>query len=99
MVRNLHRSSSQRARASHYQRQVRHDLLRGRKVKKPRPVESHTFAGMEAAVEEQAAAAAVYQGEELTAKMREPLANIDKATGDMEQNSPLFFGALHPTLF
>ena len=66
---------------------------------KRRPVESHTFAGMEAAVTEQAQAAAAYQGEELTAKMLEPLADVSKAAGEMEQKSPLFFGAIHPTLF
>lgn len=68
-------------------------------MKRRRPVESHTFAGMETAVSEQAEAAAVHQGEELTAKMREPLGNVSNAAGEMERESPLFFGKVHPTLF
>ena len=67
--------------------------------RKPRPVESHTFAGMESDVQLQAEAAAEYQGEELTAKLLEPLGNINHRAGDIERNSPLFFGQVHPTLF
>ena len=67
--------------------------------KRVRPVESHTFAGMETAVELQSKAAAAKQAEELTAKLREPLGNIDSRAGDIERNSPLFFGQVHPTLF
>ena len=67
--------------------------------RKPRPVESHTFAGMETAVTEQAAAAGEYQAEELTAKLREPLGNINHRAGSMENDSPLFFGKVHQTLF
>jgi hypothetical protein len=69
-------------------------------VRKPRPVESHTFAGMETAVSEQATAAAIQQAEELTAKMREPLADISARAGKLERESPLFYGTGdNPTLF
>ncbi len=64
-----------------------------------KPVESHTFAGIEDAVRLHQAGAAELEAEELTAKLREPLGNIDSRAGDIEQNSPLFFGQVHPTLF
>ena len=67
--------------------------------RKAKPIESHTFAGMETAVQEQSQAAAAMQAEELTAKMREPLDDISHRAGDIERNSPLFFGQVHPTLF
>jgi hypothetical protein len=67
--------------------------------RKAKPVESHTFHGMESAVVEQTKAAAEYQGEELTAKLLEPLGNINHRAGEIERNSPLFFGAVQPTLF
>ena len=67
--------------------------------RKAKPVESHTFAGMEQAVQLQAQAAGEKQAEELTAKMREPLADINHRTGSMENDSPLFFGKVNPTLF
>ena len=67
--------------------------------RKPRPVESHTFAGMESDVQLQAEAAAEYQGEELTAKLLEPLGNINHRAGSMENDSPLFFGKVNATLF
>ena len=70
--------------------------MRSRKAK---PVESHTFAGMETAVEKQAAAAGELQAEELTARMREPLGNINHRAASMEEDSPLFFGKVNPTLF
>jgi hypothetical protein len=63
------------------------------------PVESHTFAGMETAVELQSKAAGEYQGEELTAKLLEPLGDINHRAGSMENDSPLFFGKVNPTLF
>jgi len=59
---------------------------------KRRPVESHTIAGMEAAVTQQEHAAAVFAGEELTAKLLEPLQDISKRAGEMERRAPLFFG-------
>jgi hypothetical protein len=64
-----------------------------------KPVESHTFAGMETAVTEQAAAAGEYKAEELTAKLLEPRPSINAAAGRMEQDAPLFFGVIQPTLF
>lgn len=51
------------------------------------------------AVEAQSQAAAELQGEELTAKLREPLASIDTKAARMEEESPLFFGKVNPTLF
>lgn len=67
--------------------------------KRVRPVVSCTFAGMEDAVRLHQAGAAELEAEDLTARMREPLGNIDSRAGDIEQNSPLFFGQVHPTLF
>lgn len=61
-------------------------------MKTPKPVESHTLPGMEQDVDRQAESAAEVSGEELTAKMREPLADISRKTGDLERRSPLFFG-------
>ena len=67
---------------------------------KRRPVESHTLPGMACNVEAQAKAAGEYQAEELTAKLREPLGDINTATGEMERKSPLFFGTGdNPSLF
>lgn len=68
-------------------------------MRKPKPVESHTFAGMETAVTEQAQAAAVQQAEELTARLLEPLGDISGKAGRLEEDSPLFFGKINPTLF
>jgi hypothetical protein len=64
-----------------------------------KPVESHIFEGMETAVAEQAEAAAVQQAAELTAKLIEPRQSIDTKAADIEYNSPLFYGTIHPTLF
>ena len=65
-----------------------------------RPVESHTFAGMETAVTAQAEAAALYTAEELTKRLLEDRQSIDRATGEMERHSPLFHGTgSNPTLF
>jgi len=68
-------------------------------IRKAKLIQSHTFAGMETAVTEQAQAAGEYQAEELTAKMREPLGDINHRAGSMENDSPLFFGKVNPTLF
>ena len=67
--------------------------------KQRKPVESHTFAGMASAVAHQAQAAEEYQGEELTARMREPLGNINHRAGEIERESPLFYGKVERTLF
>ena len=69
------------------------------KTKRSKPVESHIFDGMAEAVQLQSEAAGEYQAEELTAKLREPLGNINHRTGSMENDSPLFFGKVNPTLF
>lgn len=67
---------------------------------KPRPVESHTLPGMAGDVAAQAEAAAVEQAAELTDRMRQPRPSIDRAAGEMERNSPLFYGTgSNPTLF
>jgi hypothetical protein len=69
-------------------------------MRKTRPVESHTFAGMEQAVAEQSKAAALYTAEQLTARMLEPLGDISRRAGEMERNGPLFIGTgSNPTLF
>ena len=59
---------------------------------RPKPVESHTFPGMETAVEEHSAAVAEYSGEQLTAELQKPAADISRKAGEMERESPLFFG-------
>ena len=64
-----------------------------------RPVESHTFAGMADVVEAQAEAAAVYSAEELSARLLEPHKSIDAKTQAIENDSPLFYGVINPTLF
>jgi hypothetical protein len=66
---------------------------------KHRPVTSHTFTGMASAVAHQAEAAGEKQAEELSAKLLEPLGNINHLAGSMENDSPLFFGKVNPTLF
>ena len=66
---------------------------------KSKPVESHIFAGMASAVAHQAEAAEEYQGAELTARLREPLGNINHRAGELERDSPLFFGKVQPVLF
>ena len=63
------------------------------------PVESHIFSGMASAVAHQAEAAEEYQGAELTAKLLEPLGNINHRAGELERDSPLFFGKVQPVLF
>jgi hypothetical protein len=65
-----------------------------------KPVESHTFAGMETAVQAQTQSAAVYTAEQLTSKLLEPLGSISAKAGEMERNAPLFHGTgCNPTLF
>jgi hypothetical protein len=61
---------------------------------------SEVFDGMETAVEEQEQAAAEYSGEELSAKLLEPKADISAKAGKMERDAPLFYGTgSNPTLF
>lgn len=65
----------------------------------PLPVESHALPGFSQAIDAQEQAAAEYQAEELTAKLLEPLGNINAKAGRMEDESPLFYGKVNPTLF
>ena len=68
--------------------------------RKPKPVQSHTFAGMAQAVIAQELAAAEQAGQELTALMQQPKADISAKAGDLERNAPLFFGTGdNPSLF
>jgi hypothetical protein len=43
--------------------------------------------------------AAAYSGAELADKMRSPLADVSKMTREIENDSPLFYGTINPTLF
>ena len=64
------------------------------------PIESHILDGMSQHVEAQAEAVAELSGEELSAKLREPMASIDRKAGEMEREAPLFFGTgENPSLF
>ena len=56
--------------------------------------------GMETSDADRLAALGVAQAAELTAELRKPLADVSKKAGDIERNSPLFFGqGDNPTLF
>ena len=69
-------------------------------MKRPaKPVESLALPGMTQNIEYQASAASEYSGEQLTAKMREPIADVSKLTRQIETDAPLFYGTIHPTLF
>ena len=58
-----------------------------------------SFAGMETADQDRAEALAVAQAEELSAELRRPLKDISRKAGQMERESPLFYGQINPTLF
>jgi len=63
-------------------------------------IHSYSLPGMDTTEADRAEAKALAEREALEAKMREPLANIDRRTGDIERDSPLFFGTgNNPTLF
>ena len=65
-----------------------------------RPEDSLSLAGMDTADADRETIRQLTQAAELTAKMREPGRNIDARTGQMERESPLFFGSgRNPTLF
>lgn len=51
---------------------------------------TYTLPGMEDAPRERAQAEAVQQGQDLTARLLEPIRNIDSRTREIEQASPLF---------
>lgn len=56
----------------------------------PKPPPSMALPGFERDIEANKESAAEEQGRQLTDKLLEPGKNIDKATGEMERNSPLF---------
>ena len=67
---------------------------------KVQPIDSHILDGMSQHVEAQAEAVADLSGEELSAKLREPKADVSAKAGEMERESPLFFGTGdNPSLF
>jgi GGDEF domain-containing protein len=65
-----------------------------------RPEDSLALPGMEDADRQRADAEAAEQGKLLTEAMRQPKGDISQAAGEMERDSPLFFGTGdNPTLF
>ena len=67
---------------------------------KAKPIESHILDGMSQHIDAQAEAVAELSGEQLTAKMREAKAYVSRKAGEMERESPLFFGTgQNPSLF
>jgi hypothetical protein len=65
-----------------------------------RPEDSLALPGMEGTDEERAAAAAEAQGQRLTEAMKAPLGDISQKAGNLERESPLFFGkGANPDLF
>ena len=75
-------------------------LYTTKRISPVRPEDSHALPGMESADEDRAAAAALAQGEALTAAMQQPGRNINSKAGKMERDSPLFYGTgENPTLF
>lgn len=64
------------------------------------PVHVLALPGMESASADRADHRAAAQGQTLTAAMREPIRDISVTAGQMERNSPLFYGTgSNPTLF
>ena len=63
------------------------------------PVHVYTLAGMEGSDQQREEARQLQQAEELTARLIEARPSIDAKAGEMEANSPLFYGTIHPTLF
>ena len=65
-----------------------------------KPEDSLTFDGLEECDRERAEALAVAQAEELTALLRSPQGDISAQSGEIERNSPLFYGSgSNPVLF
>ena len=65
-----------------------------------RPEDSLTLAGMSDVDAQREAARFLRQAEELTAIMYQPGRNISAKAGEIERNSPLFYGTGdNPTLF
>ena len=62
--------------------------------------DSFLLPGMEHADADRETARQLSQAEELTAAMRRPIADVSAKAGQMERDSPLFFGSGDwPTLF
>ena len=58
------------------------------------------FTGMESAGEDRKQARAEFEGEELTAELLKPKADISAKAGRMEKDAPLFWGkGDNPSLF
>jgi hypothetical protein len=69
-------------------------------MKTIRHQDSFTLAGMETADADRETIRQLTTAAELTQKMLEPGRNISDKAGQMERNSPLFFGTgSNPTLF
>ena len=68
-------------------------------MKKRSTPPSMTFEGMEPLLAERAEAESLYQTQQLEEEFLKPLGSINTAAAEMEMNSPLFFGTIHPTLF
>ena len=64
------------------------------------PIHMYNFAGMETADEDRAKALASSQREEMETRLRSTRGYISARAGDLERNSPLFYGSgSNPTLF
>ena len=64
------------------------------------PEDSLSLPGCESADADRTEAAALQLAADLTAEMLKPIRDISKSAGEMERNSPLFFGAGdNPSLF
>ena len=63
------------------------------------PLHIMTLPGMEGSDQQREEARQLQQAEELTARLIEARPSIDAKAGEMEANSPLFYGTIHPTLF
>lgn len=69
-------------------------------TKKVKEVESLTITGMDGLLAEQNEARIEREVNEMQEQMRKHLADVSKAAGEMERESPLFFGrGDNPSLF
>ena len=70
------------------------------KIQTVRPEDSLTFAGLETCDSDRKEALGIAQAEKLTELLRSSLRDISARVGDLERNSPLFFGTGdNPSLF
>ncbi len=71
-----------------------------RKAKKANEVISLTMLGMDGLLTEQNEARLGAELNDMQERMRKPLTDVSKAAGEMERESPLFFGCGdNPSLF